>query len=1114
MTNDFIHLHVHSHYSLMDGLNTPDELMLAAKDAGQSAIAITDHGSLSGHRDLQKAAVEHGIKPILGVEAYISPTDRFDKSGKFSKSEGSSTDVYNHIILLAKNQNGLRNIQKMSDVAWSEGFYYKPRIDWDTLNEYGDDVIVLSGCLNGFLAKSLERGDPWQAEMVAQVFKDRWGDDYYVEVQAHNPKHINDGLLWVADRVGVQATVTSDCHFAREEDRDLQEVMLILNTSNKGKNGGDKGYDDYRYYKETIERLNAIWGNADERMSFQEWNLFVETRADLKGQMEAKGYDRDDLYGTTLEIRDKVEAYEYYENLDLLPCEFDDPHAELERRCLEGLKERGCTTPEYYDRLREELKVIREKNFSNYFIIVEDMIRYAHDNDIWVGPGRGSAAGSLVCYSLDITNVDPLKWGLLFFRFLSPDRNDWPDIDTDFEDARRDEVKDYLRRRWPHVANIATFGFFKEKGVVRDVSRVFKVPLGEVNSVLKEVEDWEDYAESTHEKVVSFREKYPEVLSFGERLRGRIRQAGVHAAGVVVSKHPIDNYAPVETREDKNDKANDRKPTVAYDMTVCEEIGLIKLDVLGLKTLSVMHDTVRYIKENHGVDVDVHALPLDDQDVLQEFSKGNTVGVFQAEASAYTRLLKKMGVDSFNDLVASNALVRPGAMNTVGGTYVKRKNGEESITYDHPILEEFLKDTYGVIIYQEAVMQAAVHLGGLTWGEADKMRKIIGKKKDPALFEQFKDKFIDGAVKNGMTREGAAKLFNDFEAHAGYSFNKSHAVCYSLISYQTMWLKYYYPREYLAAMFKHEKDKKSRVDIFIEANRLGIKVDLPHVNKSDYFAKVVGNNIRLGLTDIKYVSVAAATALMKYRPYEDYEQLTEAWGTKRSGITKRHIEAMNKIGAASMPGNPRTGEEGENLFEYLNMPKFEHFDWPDHVLDILDKVEDFEEDGTFIFLGMVTEIKKGNGWTRAEIVDATGTAGVFLPKKSEAEVGELYFMLCSNNRLTCFVSAKQVWDELGVWSNDPFVRFITYENLADLGVRKGFNYVVSFDTMKTKKGDPMGIIVIANAQKKMRRVLAFKSIYWRAHEVCAPGKVAAIKMRKLDGEAFALNTCEENPDAV
>lgn len=1104
---DFTHLHVHSHYSLMDGLNTPEELMVAAKDAGQTSIAITDHGSLSGHRDLQKAAVTHGIKPILGVEAYISPTDRFDKSGKFSKSEGSSTDVYNHIILLAKNQNGLRNIQKMSDVAWSEGFYYKPRIDWDTLNQYGDDIIVLSGCLNGFLAKSIERGDAWQAEMVAQVFKDRWGDDYYIEVQAHNPKHINDGLFWVADRTGVTPTVTSDCHFAREEDRDLQEVMLILNTSAKADK--DKSYDDYLYYRETIERLNAIWGDAESRMSFQEWNLFVEERGDLAAQMTSKGYEREDIYESTLDIRDKVGEYEYYEGLDLLPCDFDDPHAELERRCLEGLKVRGCTTPEYYDRLREELKVIRDKNFSNYFLVVEDMCRYAHDNDIMIGPGRGSAAGSLVCYSLEITDVDPLEWGLLFFRFLNPERNDFPDIDTDFEDSRRDEVKDYLRRRWPHVANIATFGFFKDKGVVRDVSRVFRVPLGEVNSMLKEVEDWDDFIESTHEKVVKFRQKYPEVQTHGERLRGRIRQAGVHAAGVVVSKEPIDNYVPVETREDKNDKANDRKPTVAYDMTVCEEIGLIKLDVLGLKTLSVIHDTVRYVKANQGIDIDLKALSLDDQSVLQEFAEGHTVGVFQAEASAYTRLLKKMGVDDFNDLVASNALVRPGAMNTVGAAYMARKNGDEAITYDHPLLEPFLKDTYGVIIYQEAVMQAAVHLGGLTWAEADKMRKIIGKKKDPALFEQFKDKFIDGAVEKGMTREAALNLFHDFEAHAGYSFNKSHAVCYSLISYWTMWLKHYYPREYIAAMFKHEGEKKKRVDIFIEANRLGIQVDLPHVNKSDFYAKVVDNKrIRLGLTDIKYISVAAATALVKHRPYADYDHLCEAWKTKRSGITKRHIGALDAVGAAALNGNPPTGEESVNYFEYLNMPKFQHYDWPDHILDILDSVDEFEEDGTYIFLGMVTEIKKGPGWTRAEIVDETGTAGVFLPKNSKAETGELYFMLCSNNRLTRVIPAQQAWDEIGIWSNDAFVRFITYPNLRELGVKPGFNYIVSFDTMKTRKGDPMGIIVIANSEKKMRRVLSFKSTYWRSHELCEPGSVVAIKMRKIDGEAFALKTCE------
>ena len=735
----FTHLHVHSYYSLMDGLNSPAELVKAAKDAGQTALAITDHGTLSSHREMQIACKEQGVKPILGVEAYISPTDRFDRSSKTDKS----IQAYNHIILLAKNKKGLENINKLQELAWNEGFYHKPRIDREVLKEYAEGIIVLSGCLNGLISKAIEKNEFSEAKMVLKDFKKTFGDDFYIEVQSHNPQEINSKLLEFADELKIKAVATGDAHFAKEEDRVLEEAMLILSTSPKMDKDAD--FDMSRQIKDINDRLNYLY--PDRRISFQNYNLFIQTRDEIQADFNKSNITRTDIYDNTMEIADKVGEYDFYQGLDLLPVpktDADERLRELAEKGLEGLQK--ASDPIYKERLEEELSVIASKNFASYFLVVADMINWAKDNNIKVGPGRGSAAGSLVCYALGITDVDPIKYDLLFFRFINPERNDFPDIDTDFEDRRRKEVKDYLKKRFKHVASISTYTYFKDKGVVRDAARVFMVPLQEVNRAMKSIDTFEDFIESPNTK--EFRQRYPEVVWLAERLRGRIRSVGVHAAGVVVAKDDIRKFAPVESREDAQDKVSGRIPVVAYDMDTVADIGLIKLDALGLKTLSVISDTLDSIKRRHKKDINLSELPLDDPKVYQMLSEGYTKGVFQAEATPYTNLLMKMGVDKFEDLVASNALVRPGAMNTVGALYINRKHGREAVQYTHPITRPFTENTYGVIIYQEQVMQACVHLGGMSWSEADKVRKIIGKKKDAKEFDQFKDRFIDGASKH------------------------------------------------------------------------------------------------------------------------------------------------------------------------------------------------------------------------------------------------------------------------------------------------------------------------------------------------------------------------------
>lgn len=1080
--SDLVHLHVHSHYSLMDGLSSPAELLEAAKDLGQTALAVTDHGTLSSHRDMQKSARESGLKPILGVEAYISETDRFDK--RDIKSRDDNTQVFNHIILLAKSQEGLQNLQKLSELAWNEGFYRKPRIDFEVLSDYGDGLVVLSGCLNGLISKAIQRGDEEKARTMLKWFKNRFSDDFYMEVQPHNPPEINHQLLNLADEYKIKPVTTSDCHFAREDQRAVEEALLILST--KPNMNKDASYTSGKAIKDVFERLNHLY--PERPISFEGWDLFIQSRLDIDSWYKKSGIDRTDIYESTLEIADKVGDYEYYENLSLLPRPKKNSNTQLRELCEKSMQERGITDQTYIDRLNEELSVIEDKDFASYFLVVADMIQYAKGNDILVGPGRGSAAGSLTCYLLGITEVDPIEYDLLFFRFINPERNDFPDIDTDFMDRRRNEVKDYLRKKFKNVASISTFQYFKDKGVVRDASRVFAVPLGDVNKALKGIETWEDF--ESNQNTRWFRNKYPEVTDLASKLRGRIRAVGVHAAGVVVAKEPISKYAPMETRSDTNDKVSGRVPVVAYDMEQAADIGLIKLDALGLKTLSVVKDTLDIIKDRTGNDIDLHSISLEDDLVYQDLSNGFTKGVFQAEATPYTNLLIKMGVERFEDLVASNALVRPGAMNTVGAAYIARKQGREQIKYVHDIMKPFTERTYGVIIYQEQVMQACVHLGGMTWAEADKVRKIIGKKKDAKEFEQFREKFVSGATKH-ISKEDAEHLWHDFEAHAGYSFNRSHAVAYSMLSYWTAWLKHYYPLEFIFAILKNEGDKDARTEYLLEAKRLGLRVLLPHVNESDIEFSLTGNSIRFGLADIKFISESISNKLIAARPFKNYEELLEFSKAKGSGVNSRAISALNAIGAAAFEDNPRSGNESENFYEYLNIPKFDVKGLEPFIKAQVSPLEDFTEDGCYILMAMVKSIKKGSGWSRVELVDDTGAIGIFHTENTQIETGNMYFFLVGDNRIHRYVTIEDVVDR----KPDPFVEFLyMQETLAG----EGEKYVVDFTNYKTKAGKMMAHVIVANGNKEMQRLIVFPKTYPIALGKMKAGTIVDVQIGKMD----------------
>ena len=1085
--SDFVHLHVHSHYSLMDGLNTPHELLEAAKAQGQTSLAITDHGSLASHRDMQIAAKELGMKPILGLEAYISSTDRFDKRAVAKRDD--NTSLHNHIILLAKNDLGLKNLQKLSQIAWTEGYYHKPRIDMECLFEFGEGIIVISGCMNGLISKAIERGDNEKAREYVKSFKKQFGDDFYIEVQAHNPQELNNSLLALADEFKIKPVATGDCHFAKKEERDLEELLLILST--KPTQNKEADYSSGRQRSTILDRFDHLYPNRP--ISFADINVYIQSYNEIALDFEKTGITRKDIYESSIEISNKVGAYDFHENLDLLPVPKKNALKTLKEMCDKALLEKGLENETYKSRLQEEFQVISDKNFASYFLVVGDMVNWAKENEILVGPGRGSAAGSLVCYLMGITEVDPIKFDLLFFRFINPERNDFPDIDTDFMDRRRGEVKEYLRKKFKHVASISTYQYFKDKGVVRDVARAFLVPLGEVNKALKGVESFEDY--ETNSSTEEFRKKYPEVTKYASMLRGKIRGNGMHAAGVVVAKDDISKYVPIETRKDPDDSVSGRIPVVAYDMEQTADLGLIKLDVLGLKTLSVIDDAIKTIEHISKKKVDLKSIKLDDPKVFEMLSNGFTKGVFQAEATPYTNLLMKMGVSTFEDLAASNALVRPGAMNTVGGSYIRRKKGEEMTVYAHPIMQEFTKRTYGVIIYQEQVMQACVHLGGMSWADADKVRKIIGKKKDAKEFDQYKDQFISGASKH-ITKEDAEKLWHDFEAHAGYSFNRSHAIAYSMLSYYTAYLKHYYPLEFMFAILKNEKDKDARTDYLLEAKRLGIKVLLPHINESDLDFSIQGNSIRFGLSNIKYISDNIGSKITLLRPFKSYKEFLEKTGTKGSGINSRAIDSLNQIGAAAFSDNKRNGNENEKLYEYLGIPKFDTEKLTPAIKAQVNPLEEFLEEGCFVLLAMVKSIKKGPTWSRVELVDDTGSVGIFHDVNTQIEAGMMYFFLVGDNRIHKYVTIDEVVNKI----DEPFVHWLYKDKLK---IDQGKMLVLDFTHYKTKANKMMAHIILSDADKNLERVIAFPKIYAKALGKMQAGMICDPAIAKMeDGTLF------------
>jgi len=1089
----YTNLHCHDYYSTLDGLSSPEEYMKRAKELGMTHLAQTNHGTLSGHRHFQRAAKEAGVVPILGVEAYISATDRFDKRAKGKRQDG--TNIYNHIILLADGEEGLRNLNRLSHIGWSEGFYAKPRIDFEVLEEHKDGLIILSGCMNGLIAHSIRNGNFEEADAWAIKFKEAFGSRFYMEIQDHNPVELNVALLDMADKYQIKPVITDDCHYADPKDKWIEEAFLILSANPKM----NKDADLTKAQKmDLFERFNYLY--PDRMMTFEQLDIYLAGYNDRKTHMENQGIDREDIFYNTQEIASRIGEYPYYEGLTTIPFN-EDSHDILINKCKNGMMKRGLDgKPEYEARLEHELKIISDKNFEPYFLVVSDALSWAKSQGIMVGPGRGSSAGSLVCYVMEITEVDPLKYGLLFERFLDPGRSDWPDIDTDIEDKRRNEVKTYLEKKYGNVAGISTLGIYKGKNALKDASRVMGVPFSEINKLMKVLDGVSesrivDEFEKNRE-TAEFRKKYPDVVKLARELLGRIKTIGMHPAGVIVSDKPISNYVGMETRSVPS--ADERIPVVAVDLSEADSIGLIKVDLLGLKNLTAIKDCVELIRERHSKIIDPWNLPLNDQKTFELLNKGLTAGVFQFEGASSTKLMGRIGPQNFNDLVITTSVVRTGAWKAIGEDYLATRRGEKRAIPIHESTREFTEETLYFVVYQEQLMRLCTDLAGMSVGDANKVRKITAKKQDPKLLAEYKQKFIDGATQK-ITRVKAEKIWEAFEIAAEYMFNKSHAVAYMLVSYATAWLKAHYPTEFMCALLRNEQDADKKTEYLLECKQMGIGIQLPHINTSEAKFKINGNDLQFGLSGIKYISDKVADNIMRYRPYANYEQFKNKVLEKGSGLNTRVLESLNAIGGAVFPDNPIRENYRDNLYAYLGIPAFETNMVTPRMKENMRKLEEYTDDETFICMAMVKSILKKDTWARLDLVDSTGVASVFVDPETHIEKGKMYVFLIGNNSIIKYISLNDL-DSINQADEAvlDYLRKLTYED-----IEPGQYKVISGKQRTTKAGKKMAHIVFCDHEKNLMTLPVWPNMFMKARAVCTIGSIRAVDIGKMpDGTKF------------
>lgn len=1089
-------IHNHSYYSPLDGFCSPKEMVERAKEIGMDFISITDHGTLAGHRDFQRACKEGGIKPGLGEELYYSETNRYDKRTKASRQDGTST--YVHLIAVATSDKGLRNLQAIDREAWL-AYHYKPRMDWELLEQYNEDILFTSACMGGLLGKAInDRQDYTYAYEQAKKFKDLLGDRYYIELQGHNPPKLNHDLLELADELSIKALIAEDSHYASPDQKEMQEIFLILSTHPKMNREANL---DLASKMELLDRLNYLY--PDRKMSFQHINLFIAGYELRRDEMLMMDIDREDIYKNTLEFGDRVENYTYLEGLDTLPVLYDNPAQVLREKVYAGLKKLKLDDkPEYIERAEHELNLVESKGFPNYFLVVEDAVAWSKKQGIRSGKGRGSAAGSLICYSTGITGLDPLEYNLLFERFLDPDRDDMPDIDWDIMDSRRHEVKQYLTEKYGHVASISNINKYKGKKALKDAGRAIGVKFSEINKAMKilngidEITGHDVIAEFKASKDArEFNQRYPEVADIAAKLYGRINGYGTHAAGLVIANKPLSDYAPIETR--KQTGSDERMEVVGLDKVECESLGLIKMDLLGLSTLTIIDDAIQMIKENKGIIVDIDALTFDDPRVFNLVSDGRTLGVFQFEQPASTKLCTRLKPNCFDDFVVINSLVRPGAWDAIGEEYLASKKGKRKVEVIHDDVKYFMDSTFHLPLYQEQLMKLCVDLAGMTPGQANDVRRGVGKKKRE-IIDKFKPMFVDGASKK-IDKTRAERLWESFEAAGAYMFNTSHSAAYSVLSYQTAWLKVNYPLEFMCAILRNESDSSKVTDCLLECKQMGIKIKFPHINHSFARFTVEEDGLRMGLSGVKYISDISANKIINYRPFETYDHFKKKVLEKGSGLTSRVLSSLNSFGGASFDDNPVPEDYRSHLYDTLGIPAFEAKLITSKMRDSLRNLEDYEDDETFVCMAMVKQIKRGEGWARVDMVDSTGTTGVFADQDTTVEKGKMYVFLIGNNRIMKHISLDNANNE----SEDIIMDYLRRPILEE--IPEGQHKILAAQARTTKTGKKIGYVVACNSEKQLSTFMVFEKNLNIVRAMCKIGTVRKLTVKKLKDGTYCID---------
>ena len=894
----FTHLHVHTEYSLLDGSSKIKELVARAKELGMDSLAITDHGVMYGVIDFYRAAKDAGIKPIIGCEIYVSPGSRFEKE------TGHNEDRYYHLVLLAENDKGYHNLMKIVSKGFTEGYYYKPRVDYEVLEQYSEGIIALSACLAGEVQKYLARNMYDEACKSALRYQKIFGKgNFFLELQDHGidmQKKVNMDLLRMSSGLGIELVATNDIHYIYDTDYEAHDILLCIQTGKKVMDEDRMRYEGGQYYLKSEEEMRALFPYALQA---------IDNTAKIAARCN-------------VEIEFGVRKLPKYQ----VPKEFWDSEEEegeaswryLHHLCYEGLNRRyGSEKPELTERLDYELSVIRNMGFIDYFLIVWDFINYAKTNGIMVGPGRGSAAGSIVAYTLAITDIDPLKYDLLFERFLNPERVSMPDIDVDFCYERRGEVIDYVVSKYgkDNVAQIVTFGTLAAKGVIRDVGRVLDMPYAQVDAIAKMIPK---ELNITIDKALKMnpllKKEYDEnsqikyLIDMSKRLEGLPRHTSMHAAGVLISQKAVDEYVPLS-------RSSDGTITTQYIMTTLEELGLLKMDFLGLRTLTVIQDAVNLVKKNKGVTINLQDIDYNDKQVLDYIGTGKTDGIFQIESAGMKSFMKELKPESLEDIIAGIALYRPGPMDFIP-KYLKGKNDRDSITYDCPQLEPILKTTHGCIVYQEQVMQIVRDLAGYTLGRSDLLRRAMSKKKQAVMEKERKnfvygneEEGVDGCIKRGIDEATANKIYDEMIDFAKYAFNKSHAAAYGVVSYQTAYLKYYYPVEFMASLLTSVIDNSSKVIEYVQTCKgMGIDILPPDINQSERNFTAQGGAIRYGLSALKSIGKAMVDQLVAERnargPFQNLQEFLER--ISECDLSKRIVESLIKAGALDcLEGNRR-----------------------------------------------------------------------------------------------------------------------------------------------------------------------------------------------------------------